>query len=127
MPRKETIKMTEFLSNTKQLIFSSSHDKMMSSMTGGSTKAIVVLQTAPSKLRKRLRLGTTSAMVNVTRTIKVRKTSSPISGCFSASFTELLTDGYSIWMGTKNWIAYPSSTPSAIVSFTHCAKLKVGD
>lgn len=101
-PSREISRIIEFLENTYQPMPPSSHDKMMNSISGGRTRAKTVEQTAPIKLSSRLRLGTSWAITNVTRTNEVLNKSSPINGLLSANLKELLIDGNMICTATKN-------------------------
>lgn len=80
-PSNEIINIIKFLIVTSQLLLVSSHEIMINSMRGGSTNANTVLQTDPIKLSRRSNSGINMATLNVTRTMKVLKMSSPIKGC----------------------------------------------
>lgn len=99
-PRSAISRIVEFLIITNHPVEASSLDRTMNSIKGGRTRArtvetedaklenqnissnshLPVLQTDPIKLKSRLKLGTSLATAKVTKTIAVRKRSSPNSG-----------------------------------------------
>lgn len=98
---------------------------IMSSDKAGKTKQRTTQQTLPMRLKSSPRFGTSWAIVKTIIKRRIRKAISQQIGCFSESFHESVTFGYIIWTGTKNWMAKPSMTPTAIISMMTWARLEV--